>query len=123
MGVRGGAGWFLAGFAGFLLFRSARAAWIYAERSGEAALADPVFLLPLIGGAAALIGGLLAGLSRPGGAILAWIGAGVFALLTGAMAGMGAFVELWRDEAFLSGVLALFALALTLLRRRPTPQS
>ena len=118
MNVRSLMGWALVGFAGYLLFRTLRAAIVFVDRGAAPPIGDPVFVLPFAGGVLALIGGVLAGASRPGGVWFTLGGLFVFALLTGAMIAMGVFPEMWRDEAILTGCLGVFVLALSFAKRR-----
>lgn len=84
----------------------------------SALMEPPTTLLRLAGGGLIACGGLIAGLNLKIGGAVALIGALLFALLAGAMAGSGAAPEMWTDEAISAATALVGAIALLLLKRR-----
>lgn len=81
-------------------------------------LNPPVALLRIISTALLIVGGLLA-LAAIRGAV--WVfaaGALVFALMTGAMIGLGADYTLWRDEAIIAPFLLVICGVLAFCPRK-----
>ena len=69
----------------------------------------PTTIMRLTATALMMLGGLLAIAAVRGAAWLFSAGALVFALMTGAMAGMGADYSLWSDEAILAPFLLVIS--------------
>lgn len=72
-------------------------------------LYPPVALVRLISTSLLIVGGLLALAAIRGAAWVFTAGALAFALMTGAMIGMGADYTLWSDEAILSPFLLVIS--------------
>lgn len=110
MDVRRLAGLFQAALAGWLLWGGIHAVNVIVSRGSplsDALFAPPTSVMRIAGTALALIGGLLAFLRLPFGALVSLIGTGIFLLMTAAMVLSGASSTLWWDEAAFSGALVV----------------
>lgn len=108
MDIRRLAGLLLAAFAGWLLWGGLQAVSMIVSRGSplsDALFAPPTSVMRIAGTALAVIGGLLAFLRLPFGALASLIGTGIFILMTAAMVLSGASSTLWWDEAAFSGAL------------------
>lgn len=83
----------------------------------DALLQPPTSLWRILAAGLVLAGGLLGALKVPGGAIVAALGAILFAALPGAMAALGADRSMWIDEAYFAAPLVALAAALVFLKR------
>lgn len=71
----------------------------------DALLSPPTSMLRLLATGILVLGGLMVALGRGMGRWIMLIGTVLFCLLAGVMAGSGADISLWRDEAVWSAVL------------------
>lgn len=120
MALRRLSGLLLAVAAGWLLYGGLHTVDIIMSRGSslsDALLSPPTSLLRIAGTALAVLGGLIALLRLPFGALIALVGTGMFVLLTATMALSGANSVLWMDEAVYSGILVLLTGALFVLPR------
>ena len=120
MTLRGLAGLILAGVAGWLLWGGIHTVNVIVSRGSplsDALLSPPTSLLRIVGTALAMIGGLLAFLRVPFGALASLLGTAIFVLLAATMALSGASSVLWMDEAVFSGILLVLTGMLLFLRR------
>lgn len=114
--------------AGLLMLIAAFLLWqgvdgvLYAVKMGsgleEALLQPPTSLWRILAAALLVAGGGLALLKAPGGALLATLGAILFAALPGAMAALGADRSIWLDEAVVSLPIVALAGALLFVKRK-----
>lgn len=108
MTLRALSGLILAAVAGWLLWGGIHTVNVIVSRGSplsDALLSPPTSLLRIVGTALAVIGGLLAFLRLPFGAVASLIGVGIFVLLTATMILSGANSVLWMDEAVFSAAL------------------
>ena len=114
------AGFALAVIAAWLLWGGIHTVNVIVARGSplsDALLSPPTSLLRIAGTGVAVIGGLLACMGKPFGAVLSLIGTGVFLLLAATMALSGANSVLWMDEAVFSGILVVLTGLLFILPR------
>ncbi len=114
----------LVGFALFLLgawmtWQACQSVFLYAARGPGLAetLQDPAFAIPLARGAMAVIGGGLALLNWPGGALFAALSTLAAGALAGAILASGGDRTLWMPNALYLGGVALLFLVLAFSRR------
>ena len=120
MALRRLSGLILACAAGWLLWGGIHTVSIIMARGSplsDALLAPPTSLMRIAGTALALLGGLIAFLRLPFGALISLFGTGLFVLLTASMILSGANSVLWTDEAIYSGLLVVLTGALLVLPR------
>ncbi len=120
MALRRLSGLLLAVAAGWLLYGGLHTVDIIMSRGSslsDALLSPPTSLLRIAGTALAALGGLLALLRLPFGALIGLLGTGMFVLLTATMALSGANSVLWMDEAVYSVILVVLTGALLVLPR------
>ena len=110
MTLRRLSGLILAALSAWLLWGGIHTVNVIVSRGSplsDALLSPPTSLLRIVGTAIAVIGGLLAFLRLPFGALLSLVGVGIFVLLTALMVLSGASSVLWMDEAVFSGILVV----------------
>ncbi|MDJ0922208.1 MAG: hypothetical protein QNI84_13860 [Henriciella sp.] len=104
----------------WLFWGGLQAVLAFTSRGGDLASAlfePPTSFIRLLGAALIIIGGAMAGFSRPGGAIVSLIGVAIFTALAALMALAGADISLWLDEVlFAVAGIGLVAFILTLRR-------
>lgn len=84
---------------------------------GSALFEPPTSFIRLLGTGLMIIGGGIAALARPGGAVIGTVGTVIFTALAALMALAGADISLWLDEVlFAVAGLGLAVLILTLRR-------
>ncbi|MCA8902801.1 MAG: hypothetical protein KDA53_16295 [Hyphomonas sp.] len=118
--VRRAAGLLLALIAGWLLWGGIHTVNLIVSRGSplsDALFQPPTSIMRIVGTSLAMIGGLLAFLRVPFGAILGIIGVAVFVLLAAIMALSGAESVLWMDEVVFSGILIVLVGTVLVLPR------
>lgn len=110
----------LLGLGLWLFWGALQGVLAFTSRGGDLASAlfePPTSFIRILGTSLIVVGGTLAGLAKPGGAIVALIGTLVFTALGGLMAMAGADSSLWLDEVlFAVAGLGLAVFILTLRR-------
>ena len=111
MDIRRLAGLMLAALAGWLLWGGVHSAMLDISRGNTLAgtlMSPPTGVLRIAGTAIALIGGLLAFLRLPFGALVSLVGTAIFLLMTAALILSGpTYFPLWWDEAACSGAMVV----------------